>query len=44
MVSRTGCSFWITPQEFRGTGDLVALLDRRVDPSLRFALEDPSSD
>lgn len=43
VVSRTGCSFWVTPQEFRGTGDLVALLDRRVDPALRFALEDPAA-
>jgi hypothetical protein len=39
LVSRTGCSFWVTPDEFKGTAALVSLLDQRIDPSLRFVLE-----
>lgn len=39
IVSRTGCSFWVTPLEFKGTAALVSLLDERIDPALHFALE-----
>jgi hypothetical protein len=42
LVSRTRCSFWVTPEEFKGTGALVSLLDQRIDPALQYDLEPPA--
>lgn len=40
LVSRTGCTFYVTPREFRGADQVVAWLDRQVPARLHYRLPD----